>query len=467
MPLSKAQQGELNAAARLGPKALIAAVEKVAPSNVVGLLAEQIVSLRRTDVAVIGDQEAFIRRTDDGSLKQVIRPVKLTVAKGDLFQIPKSVPVDAVTGEVVANIKKHRGDVRWEKRPIDSKKAALTVQGMQAINAVAGVVVATPPTVMVDGVMRSNPYVERSEGRNGRPGDIVRIVQSCVIIGPVPATGNPVAVNYTLEYSPERELLAMAANLLSRQKDSEDYIRLTTDVAFDAAKLAGWQFIPMYGGLGYAVKYKAKPVQAMYGDFVNMLTNAPKKAQTVCMRNAMRRHPALGAYQSVAVNDAGEAVVPVVGWAGSGDTLRRYQSLAGHIGAGANIGDLQRAGLLISVNEIEEQFDPSAEVTRELETIDAEPGETAVTSTAAVDRRDVLIGDLYALAGEHPQIVAALGIDADTAALGDLGELERTVDSLREAIVEADSRQPVAFDGDDNIDPDDDADYGGRDLEGK
>lgn len=461
MSLPKAAQAELNAAARLGAKALMAAADKIAPGNVAGLLAEQLVSLRRTDVAVIGNQEAFVRRTEDGSLKQVIRPVKLTVAKSDLFQIPKNTPVDVRTGEVVVQLKGHRGDVRWEKRPIDPKRAALTVQGMQAINSVAGVAVATPPTVLVDGVVRSNPYVERSEGRNGRPGDIVRIVQSCVIIGPVPATGNPVAVNYTLEYSPERELLAMAANLLGRQKDNEDYIRLTTDVAFDAAKLAGWSFIPMYGGLGYAVNFKAKAVQGMYSDFVNMLTNAPKKAQTVCMRNAMRRHPALGAYQSVAVNDAGEATVPVVGWAGSGDTLRRYQSLAGHVSSGASIGELQRAGLLISVNEIEESFDPAAETSRELETIDVEAGEAAAVSTAAVDRRDVLIGDLYALGGEYAPLAAKLGLNLDEVAQGDLGILERAVNDLREAIVEADSRQPVAFSNDD------DQDYGADDPTGE
>ena len=452
MSLPKATQAKLNTAARHGATSLLAEAETVAPNGVARLLAEQIVELRRTDVATLGDSEAFVRRTEDGSLKQLIRPVRLSVAKGDLFQIPRRVPVDTATGEVVENLKGHRGTVRWDSRPIDPKKATLTVQGMQAINAVAGVAVATPPTVMVDGVMRSNPYTERAAPRNGRPGDVIRIVQSCVIIGPVPATGNPVAVNYTLEYSPERELLAMAANLLARQKDNENHIRLTTDVAFDAAQLNGWSFIPLYGGLGYAVNFKVKAVENMYGDFTNMLTNSGKKAQTVCMRNAMRRHPALGAFQSVAVNDSGEAVVAVVGWAGSGDTLRRYQSLAGHIGSGSSIGDLQRAGLLIAVDEVGERFDPEQETSRELEVIDVEAGEVVTTTSSAADLRDALITDLYALAGEYPAVIEQIGVNLDATALGDLGNLQGVIANIRSALSALD-HQPNR----------DDEDYGGDD----
>lgn len=471
MSINKAAQAKLNTAARHGATALLAEAEKIAPGEVTRLLAQQVVDLRRSDVAVLGDAEAFVRRTDDGSLKQVIRPVRLSVAKGDLFQIPKRVPVDVATGEVVADIKKHRGPVRWEARPIDPRRAALTVQGMQAINAVAGVVVATPPTVMVDGVVRSNPYTERAAGRNGRPGDIVRIVQSCVVIGPVPATGNPVAVNYTLEYSPERELLAMAANLLARQKDGESHIRLTTDVAFEAGNVPNWVFIPMYGGLGYAVNFKAKAVSDMYGDFVNMLTNSGKKAQTVAMRNAMRRHPALGAFQSVAVGDNGEAVVAVVGWAGSGDTLRRYQSLAGHIGAGASIGDLQRAGLLISVDEIGEKFDPEAEVSRDLDVIDVEVGETAPMIQAGPDLRDALIGDLYALAGEYPAAIAQLDINVDSVALGDIRNLQGAISAIRDLLAEESERLIEAETGGTETGgaeasgarSNDDEDYGGDD----
>jgi hypothetical protein len=452
MGISKSQQRDLNTAARHGAASLLKAAESIAPGKVAELLAEQMVSTRRSDVAVLGDAEAFVRKTADGSLGQVIRPVTLSVAKSDLFQIPKRVPIDIATGEVVENLKGYRGAVRWESHPIDPKKATLTVQGMQVINQVAGVQVASPPVVMVDGQQRSNPYVERAPGRNGRPGDITRIVLSCVVIGAVPATGNPVAVNYTLEYSPERELLAMAANLLGRWKENDGSppVRLVTEDEFDAAKRPGAVFVPLYGGMGYAIDIRHHKVAEMYSDFANILTNMVKKCQTVAMRNALRRHPALGAYQSVEVNERGEARIGIIGWAGTGATLARYQGLAALVSAGATLGDIQKQGLMIEVSELTETYKPEEDDAPDVVIVESDHTDAPLQLVSpAVEHRARLQAELYQLASQAQDLGVVLDFNPDEVAGAPMAQLEGAVMTLRDRVIEAGSQQPEAFPADD------------------
>jgi hypothetical protein len=452
MGISKSQQRDLNTAARHGATSLIKAAESIAPGKVVELLAEQLVSTRRSSVAVLGDVEAFVRKTPDGSLGQVIRPVQLTVGRGDLFQIPKRVPVDVATGEVVDNLKGHRGTVRWESRPTDPRRATLTVQGMQVINQVAGIQVATPPTVMVDGHPRSNPYVERAPGRNGRPGDITRIVMACVVIGAVPATGNPVAVNYALEYSPERELLAMAANMLGRWKDSDGTcpVTLVTEQEFDAANRPATVFVPLYGGMGYAINIRHPKAAEMYSDFANILTNMVKKCQTVAMRNALRRHPALGAYQSVEVNERGEAVLAIIGWAGTGATLARYQGLAAMVSAGASLGDIQKQGLMIEVSELTETYKPEEDDAPDVVIVESDHTDAPLQLVSpAVEHRARLQAELYQLASQAQDLGVVLDFNPDEVAGAPMAQLEGAVMTLRDRVIEAGSQQPEAFPGDD------------------
>jgi len=298
-------------------------------------LAEIALELRRESVAVIGNHEAFVRHNSEGSLVQVVRPVALSLHDKSLYQIPK------------------RGKVNGQWQTLKSYTADLTFQGLQRLNAVAGCAVGQPATVMVDGEPKTNPYVQRAKQPNStRPGDIERVVIAVVVVGPTPATGNIVAVSYTLDYDPSKDLqhmLASVAKEAGEGKDSQCY--LTTE---DEQLQAGWHFVPIHGGVGWAFNLRTKAVRQVYSDFIGLCQNAVKKAQTVARRNAMRQHPAL-ATASVEIDDNGRARIAVIGWAQSQDYQATWMQTLDRLSKGMDLPEVEH------VQHVEHVYDPEEE----------------------------------------------------------------------------------------------------------
>lgn len=287
------------------------------------------IELRRENVAVIGSHEAFVRKTPQGSLYQVIQPVRLSLAAKTLYQIPIRKCFKAGTDEVVG--RSYRGATEW--REIPQRNAEVTYPGFLQINAVAGCAVGQPPTVNVDGEPKTNPYVERQKTAGGRLGDIVRVVIGVVVVGPAPATGNPVVVNYTLDYDPAKDL----HHMLSAVADKHPEDCYLVDEA-DVKPEPGWKFTPVYGGVGYFYNLRTEAIREVYADFVNLLQNAGKKVQTIARRNAMKSHPAI-AIHTVEVDKDGRAVVPVVGWAGEEAAMGKWRDLCDKLARGAAIDE--------------------------------------------------------------------------------------------------------------------------------
>lgn len=335
--------------------AMLSEAKQIAGEDHAELLADLALELRRRNVAVLGSHEAFIRRRGDGTLQQVIEPVRLSVAAGDLYQIPMRRPFwikeDGTLGEQVRG-RAPRDGVRWVD--MNSHVAHLTYQGYQRINAVVGASVPQPSQVVVGGERRTNPYVERRTRPDGRPGDITRVVVGVVVIGPAPATGNLVAVSYVLDYDPARDLQHMLASVAEKHQDD----CVLCSESDPLATKAGWHYVDVYGGVGYAFNLRIEAIRDTYRDFIGLLQNAVKKAQTVARRNAMRSHPAFGAYAQVTVDDEGRAVLGIRGWTMSAEAEEQWEAVAQQLERGRPLPELAEIIDADAVTEIEEVYDP-------------------------------------------------------------------------------------------------------------
>jgi hypothetical protein len=332
------------------------------------------VELRRQNVAVIGSHEAFVRHTPAGALRQVIAPVRLSLAEGTLYQIPVRRQVNG----------------QWQSVIEDPSKAQVSYQGLLRINAVAGCAVGMPPFVNVDGQERTNPYRQTSTR-----GDIERIVVAVNVVGPAPWTGNPVVVQYVLDTDPAKDLQHMLMELAKRRGMDETVFLIDIEQweAY-AATIEGvaryrWKWIPLYAGVGIAHDLRDEEVRKVYTKYVNLLQNALKKALTVARRNAMKAHPAL-AFHSLRVDGDGNATVRGTGWAANEGDMGRYMELMDRLARGLT----PAVDLDLEVHEVEETYDPEAHVVGD-DTIDAVADESdEVELTPEAERRNGLIAQI-------------------------------------------------------------------------
>jgi hypothetical protein len=321
-------------------------------------LAEYAVELRRQNVAIIGDHDVFVRRTEHGDLRQVVAPVSLSIDGGTLYRIPDRW-MKFVKGT----------DTVWERglgypewRPIyNTNQAKLTAEGYNRINAVAGCSVAQPPSIMVDGQARENPFVQRAEN-----GDLKRIVIGINVAGPAPLTGNIVVVQYTLDLDPRTDLQHMLSNIMQGKEwknqqdkdgppkptDGDDGPAVTPPVRLlhehdwlkwreQTTQPWDWHWMPLYGGMGLAHQVTHSKVQHAYDKFIGILDNIFRKAQTVARRNAMKAHPAL-AHQTVIIDPENLGVrIAAVGWTTGDSDIDRYRRALDAIAQGRHEKDIE------------------------------------------------------------------------------------------------------------------------------
>jgi hypothetical protein len=367
-------------------------------------LARFAVEIRRQNVDVLGSHDAFVRRTEHGELQQVVRPVTLSLANDTLYQLPvfgKYRPGTNVPAE---------GDERGEWKaciPEHARyKATITAFGLNEVNKVAGCAIGQPDVVVVDGVPRTNPYTERAILPNGRIGDIVRVVVRVNVVGPAPATGNPVIIQYTLDVDPGKDLQHMLLN--KARENAADIFLLDEDgwssFREDQKQPGRWKFLPLYGGVGIVHNLAHNDVRQAYTKYVNLLQNALKKAQTVARRNAMRAHPAL-AFQTVTIDATGRAIVPVVGWVSSDRNMGRYMQLLDRMARGL-LPDL--AEVDASIVTLDESYDPEQHAT-------GRPSEDAVVDEVMeTDPRNGVVEQIEAgLNLLSPSQIADLAYDAE------------------------------------------------------
>ena len=303
-------------------------------------LARLAVELRRHNVATIGQHEAFVITTGEGRLRQVIAPVRLSVADRTLWQMPST--------------EKDPSDPRGKRKlPLDPNSADITAQGLTRLNAVAGCAVHRPPSIMVDGAPRSNPYFAQDDNAN-----LTRVVVAVNVVGPSPKTGNPIVVQYTLDMDPRRELLRLLLTC-SKWKGMAGKVFLMDEDAWnqqcshwEMAERAQWTWLRLDGRIGVAANLRNDVVRDQMSKYLEMLITYTRKAQTQAERNAMRKHPAL-AFSTVRVDPrTREAIVAVTGWQRE-DGIEKMADVMGRLAAGLDPG--------VEVIEADEIYDAANE----------------------------------------------------------------------------------------------------------
>lgn len=391
-------------------------------------LSELALELRRQSVAVLGSHEAFVRHTDSGSLSQVIRPVRLSVGDGTLFQIRARRPVCTEQGHScfnqAINTKGHSGSYEWRDITLgDPTKAVVTYPGYLRMNAVAGCAVGMPPRVWVDGEERTNPYVER-EGS-----EVIRIVVTTTCVGPTPVTGNPVVVNYTLDYDPRKDL----AHMLLRERESakEDITMVRTALLKDDDPFGR---LAIAAGISVRFSLELDVVFEVMKTYTELQANALKKALTVARRNAMKAHPALGV-QAVQINSDGIATVAVTGWSGDKAAVRQWGRIQDALSRGMPLPEADEVEVLV----LEETYDANrdgqglgdAELRHSAETEVAtgdehmtEEARDRASAIAYIDRGVLLLS---------PDEVASLAYDPAANSLAELVIIRSKLDAFLDA----------------------------------
>ncbi len=384
-------------------------------------LAELAIEVRRQEVAVIGQHDAFVRKTKDGSLLQVIRPVRLSLSEKTIWQLRAWRPMDN-DGNVV-NTKTYKGQVTWGEAILDPGRAGITYSGLLKLNSVAGCAVGQPPTVNVDGETKTNPYVQRVTRPNGRLGDIIRVVINVAVVGPAPATGNPVVVNYTLDYDPGKDFAHMLATV------GEKYPECCY-LAPEPEELShGWSWHPIYGEIGFLFDLRSPEIFKSYTKFIKMQSDAVKKAQTVARRNAMKAHPAL-AIHDVVIGKGDHAVVGVVGWAGDQGAMDRWTRLQDRLSRGQALDD----DLDIHVINLEpEEYEPTVHneaSAAELAEAGSQNGNSDEETATSKERNELLEYIDAGIGVLSPAKVRGLAYDPSKNTIEELRAIRSRIDQL-------------------------------------
>lgn len=305
-------------------------------------LERQVADLRMEKVRALGDGEAFVRWDEKGNAVRAVKTVvPLTLEENHLYVV--------------------QGKVR------------VTADGYTRLNTFAGITTVTPEEIVVDGMARPNPYIER----NPRNGNVIDRVHCRVVALGHSATGNLVALDYRLRFDPTAYFIR---DLKQRQrynpKDVLDMLQSEFDEEKKAGKRRGWSFYAVAPAgddfVGIAVNWSNKDVADKLKDQTELTLFAERRAQTICRRNALRHHPAIAVTsvqldnRTVRLNDknvpiAGRAMIPIWGWVQNASMLAEQQAAIRQIVGSASIDAAQAEQVefhqLAEVNDAEDDVE--------------------------------------------------------------------------------------------------------------
>mgnify|MGYP000862939379 CR=1 FL=1 len=240
-------------------------------------------ALRRQDIRLLGQDEVFCRMTPTGRLQSIKGAVKLEEALGDLSTIQGRVMVGG--------------------------------KGFMKANRYANLTILTPKTQKLpDGKSVPNPfYIFEDETQTIRKVWIKKMA-----VGFSPA-GVLVVSSATLLYDVN---LYFIEELAKKVKHSKEAGKFTVEAALTDDERRTGIFRPIDGKLGVWVNLGNKDIISVIENFTQAKVFAERKADTICARLAMAKHPALSHMVTVSPTgfvkagdkDLAVAIVPVIGY---------------------------------------------------------------------------------------------------------------------------------------------------------
>lgn len=231
----------------------------------------------KKELVTLGDGNVFVKRTENGGIKAVSSRLKLEEVKGHL-----------------ANIK---------------GKVMITAAGYNFLNRIAGLSIITPEKLTLpDGTIAVNPYLVFDKAT----GFIDKIWVRKIVIGHGP-TGNLVATCNTLLYDTR---LYFLRDVMGKVKYNKNAGKVCNQNSLSEKEKQQGFFVKLDGDIGLWLNNEDKDVIEAVNTYIDSKTFADRKAQTICEKNCMKKHPALAFNY---VNATGkehnlEAYVDVIGY---------------------------------------------------------------------------------------------------------------------------------------------------------
>jgi len=237
----------------------------------------------------------------------------------------------------------------------------ITADGYYYVNKFANINILTPPIIIVDGVEQPNPYPLRDK----KNGCLIMITVKKIAFGRAP-TGNLVAIDQTLFFSP-RSYLKQRLIHLCRKFPALAEMRTKLSLSVDEEK--NCHFEEIITGLGVLIK------NISHGEFLKELDAfennqifGDRKATTICERNCLRKHPAIGVSNVQLIGSGHNAYAQVTSYAfGETEKSRDKISHLSQMIEKGKIEELQDIEVIKSVDTVD-----TAEKVEEAEVIPTE-----------------------------------------------------------------------------------------------
>jgi hypothetical protein len=246
--------------------------------------------------------------------------------------------------DVVVNLTSARDELylteQWDSaQGCSVQRLQIKAAGYQKINAKAGLMLLTPRGLEVDGVVQQNPHIIRDSGHS-----LVEAVVRKIAFGFAP-NGQLSAIDQTVTINPKRMLASKILPLVERYPSLGRYTVLTN---ISASERKTGMFLPVIdtgiSQLGLFLPDVTKPeLQKFWREYIETITFADRTAQTICERNAIRKHPSVSLRSLPVERDADGnlvASVPVRAWKFSGDVQSELQRIAYEIEMGKRREDI-------------------------------------------------------------------------------------------------------------------------------
>lgn len=229
------------------------------------------------EVVALGDGNVFIKRGPTGAIKAIKGKLKLEEKKGQIVDI--------------------------------QGKVMVTAAGFYELNKIASVSIITPEKLeLPDGSIVVNPYPILDK----ESGSISKVWVRKISVGYSP-TGTLTIVSNTLLYDPKMYLIQ---ELVKKVKKTKGIGRICMKHTLTDDEKQYGSFFNIEGELGISVDLRSPDVLNSIDNYVQNKLFCERKAQTICERNVLKKHPALS---TIYVNAEGPmrnkvASVPVVGY---------------------------------------------------------------------------------------------------------------------------------------------------------
>ena len=235
----------------------------------------------KKEIAHLGEGEVFVKRAPDGTFRAIRGEIWLSIKDKEIVSIPGA-------------------------------GTMITSYGYDSLNKIAGLTTIYPPRIPItvdrrgfpETVNVENPYIEYDND-----GAIRVITVECYAIGLSPI-GNWVITQERLRYDLRQYFISDIWAKVKKLPATGKFISEETRDKRDDQDEHMW--IKVMANWGMFIDPRHEEISKVLTGHLTRQKFAERIASTICRRNAMKRHPAIG--KSEVLPKGGEARVQVFGW---------------------------------------------------------------------------------------------------------------------------------------------------------